>query len=893
MTATAMVRKAPLILVGLLLLAAGNAPAGEAESFPRPGGHSAAVIVVGQAGSHRFRMEYEERVADLYRVLRTGYGYPEDRIFLFTENGRPLGGVEAAGPSAPGALDWLLARFPRRLGEDDPLLLILIGHANRAMGELYIHTRSEPITASSLAGELARHPGPVTVLAALPHAALLIEPLGRPGNVVLAAAEAGQRYQPAFLPSLVRVLDGLSERKEELTLGRLLPPLEQEIAAYYAERNLLRTEHSTGWPEDRAGAGWERSPAFADAGEVPGLAIGEEEEEPPPPDPAAMRPAAYWRKIAAGPAGDGEAPVTVLFDESSVEFGERMDGRSLQHRVMLIRDREGRGQAEVGFPFNRRETEVILDWARTILPDGRVVEIDRERDMQFIPGPAGVYRSIWDFRLYFPRVEAGAIVEYRYRTRWGPKGGSGMLTRVLQPEPPTERFHYRVTLPARADLNLRFANLPPGLEPSVEKDDYAVSYSLRGEKLPALAVEEFAPPAPARALGFSISPYREWGEVARWYQRIAAPRTRPTAAIEELAAAIVAGAESRTEKLERIYRWMLREIRYVHVPLGDHAFQPFPAERTYRQGYGDCKDKAALMISLLEAAGLEGYFALVRAGRTPPVEPDFPTRAFNHAIVAVPAGGDDFLLLDPTSDATPFGCLPVSGQGRWVLVVHPERPRLLKSPRGEPERNLVAIRQTYDRDGRLTSIHWEAGGDAYQGWRGLRRVFSLERARDHLLFDLLRFDPVEYRLGDFREEEDEEAGTVRLETTLEALLPDPRPRWTDWPARRLRYTRPERTQPYYLQTGFGYRETIEVSGRGEEHSWARTAGPLRLAIRVEPGEEATEHVRELYLPGGTYDLQAYRELHRALMEFERKSRKLLPGRPGGNSPADRGKEESR
>lgn len=857
----------------VLLLALLNPAAfcGERDKGDILPGHAAVAIIVGQAGSHRYRMQYEKLVGDLYRTLNEAYGYPGDRIFVFTENGEDMGGIPATGQAAPGTVEWL---FNNKVRNGEPLLLILIGHANLARKELYFHTRSAPITASKLGKDISAREGPVSIIAALPHSEALIEPLEKSGNAVLASSEKSQRYQPAFFPALVKSLESLTEKKEELTLGHLVHYLQEEVDSYYAEKNLLKTEHMTRWPEILTGKGWNRLVAFD--GDIKKI---KEEKEPTRkaagPAGAVKTGAAYWRKIADSLEGDEDSPVAVLFDKARVEFGERMDGRSLHHRVMLIREEEGRDAAQVRFPFNKKETEIELDWARTIQPDGSVVELDRERDMQFIPGPSGVYSSISTFHLYFPEIKPGSIVEYRYRTRWGPKGSSRMLSRLLQPKYPTERFEYEVCIPKKSKLNVRFMNLPHTCRPSVSKDDYVITHSISGKALPGLFGEPMSPPAYMRGISVSISPYRDWKEVSGWYARIADPRTEPSPAIEKLAKSITAGTGSDAEKLRKIYDWMINEIRYIHVPLGDHAYQPFPAERTYAQRYGDCKDKAALMISLLKAAGMEGYFALINAGHAPRVHPDFPTRAFNHAIVAVPAGPGTFRVLDPTSETTPFGYLPKMDQGRWILITHSRKPFLQQCPATEPGRNLVTIGQRYDDEGSLEAVSWEAKGSPFQEWRMVKKKLPGKRAREFLVFNALGLSPVEYRMQDAEEKEMEEGNAVLVDASLEQIMPYSRIKWTNWPVQHLEYTKKERTQPYYLETGFGYREVIEVPGKKKKRTWKKATGPLKLAVSVEPGESKTTYIREISLPAGTYDTKTYAGFYRAFMDFERESRKLL------------------
>jgi len=842
----------------------------ESSSVLKPSGHDSVAIIVGQAGSNRYRMKYQEYVEDIYGMLHQTYGYPEDRIFVFTENGGDMGLVPAAGQAAPGSLEWL---FKEKVGNDQSLLLILIGHTNIARDDIYFHTRSSPITASGLGEVLSGHPGPVSIIAATPHAGGWIDSLAGPDRVIIASSKKSQRYQPGFLTALVISLENLSDQKNELTLGDFTRYLQEEVDRFYAENNLLKTEHMVIWPADKLDTRWRRLLTYQ-PGKFP------REEKTPVQEEIHVRESmkrdpSYWRKSANSFPGDDDSPVAILYDRFAIEFGERMDGRSLHHRVMLIHREEGRDLARVSFPFNTKETGVELEWARTIQPDGRVVECDRERDLQYVPGPAGVYHSTVTCSLYFPAVEPGSIVEYCFRRKWKPGGISSMSSRLLQTPYPTDRFLYEVSVPEKSDLNVRFSNLPPGCHPRIKKDKYVITRSVEGKGLPNLTAETMAPPVYTIGISVSISEYKTWEEIAGWYARIAIPRTEPTGVIRELADSITDGLKNDEEKIEKIYGWITDKIRYIHVPLGDHSYQPFPAERTFEQGYGDCKDKAALMISLLKSVDLDAYFALINTGDAPLLIPSFPTRAFNHVIVAIPDGAGSFQLIDPTSATTPFGVLPLPDQGRKVLIVDPARPEIMECPATEPMGNLVTIDQSYSAADELMTVSWSARGDVLQTWRIIKKILPAKRARERILFRDLGLNPLEYRIKDMDETQLENDTVLRLKFTLTPRLPYLRIKWTDYPANRLKYTDEDRTQPYYLKTGFGYRERIHRPGRAKESRWEKSVGPLNLEIRVEPGKENSMIERRVMLSAGRYSPETYARFFRALMEFEKESRRLV------------------
>src|SRR5690349_12678225 len=83
-----------------------------------------------------------------------------------------------------------------------------------------------------------------------------------------------------------------------------------------------------------------------------------------------------------------------------------------------------------------------------------------------------------------------------------------------------------------------------------------------------------------------------------------------------------------------------REIRYVAVEVGIGGYEPHHAQATFKNRYGDCKDKVTLLSTMLSDIGVESYYVLINTSRGV-VMPEFPSpRFFNHAIVAIRIPGE-------------------------------------------------------------------------------------------------------------------------------------------------------------------------------------------------------------------------------------------------------------
>jgi transglutaminase-like putative cysteine protease len=192
-----------------------------------------------------------------------------------------------------------------------------------------------------------------------------------------------------------------------------------------------------------------------------------------------------------------------------------------------------------------------------------------------------------------------------------------------------------------------------------------------------------------------------WTDVAKWTATLSEGRREPSPAIKQKVAELTAAKPDTLAKMQAIADYMQRDIRYVAIELGIGGWQPHPARDVYNGRYGDCKDKATLMSTMLKEVGVDSYYVVVNARRGA-VDPNAPAHYwFNHIILAVrlPDNVKDasllatyrhpslgrLLIFDPTDEMTPLGYLRGQLQGNYALLVTPDGGDLLKLPVLSPQ----------------------------------------------------------------------------------------------------------------------------------------------------------------------------------------------------------------
>lgn len=116
--------------------------------------------------------------------------------------------------------------------------------------------------------------------------------------------------------------------------------------------------------------------------------------------------------------------------------------------------------------------------------------------------------------------------------------------------------------------------------------------------------------------------------------------------VAERAQRLVERVDDEMRRIEILSAWVQDEIHYEAIEFGRRAYIPKSARDTVRDRYGDCKDHAVLLYSMLRSVGVDASLALVNLRQN--VHPTLPnTDQFNHMIVAVPRP-DGTLFIDAT-----------------------------------------------------------------------------------------------------------------------------------------------------------------------------------------------------------------------------------------------------
>jgi tetratricopeptide (TPR) repeat protein len=206
-----------------------------------------------------------------------------------------------------------------------------------------------------------------------------------------------------------------------------------------------------------------------------------------------------------------------------------------------------------------------------------------------------------------------------------------------------------------------------------------------------LVPEPGMPPASDLLALVQISTLTSWDEYAEWERALLAEVFESNREVAALAQRLTADATTPRERLDRLFHYVAEEIRYQQdYETTIAGVRPHSCPVVLERGYGDCKDKAVLLILLAREVGLDVDFAILRTRNAGAVRREVPNQQFNHAIVYVPVqeGIEEGFFMDPTTDGLDMGNLRSDDQGTLSLVLDPEtgRHRFIDIPYQGPER---------------------------------------------------------------------------------------------------------------------------------------------------------------------------------------------------------------
>lgn len=435
-----------------------------------------------------------------------------------------------------------------------------------------------------------------------------------------------------------------------------------------------------------------------------------------------------------------DAGAIVLLDQEKLVIHSDTTQTREIHRVIKILNDRGKWRAEAKVHYNSLEETVHVGIARTIRPNGKIINVGKDAMRDLTPwGGFPLYSNAKVKVISMPEVEDGAIIEYKatiissklpfdryFSDSFGFQDFEPTLVSRYILEVPeglyfkahflhTDAIESRTERLGRGDVGEGGPG-GPGSAKGQHRKESLLRYTWEMRDVPAIKWERRMPGWVDISPMILVSSFPDWEAFNQWWRDLARNRIEADNSIREKVAELTRDQKTPEEKAQAIYHYVASEIRYVGLEYGKGGFRPHYAKEVFANKYGDCKDQAILLVAMLREAGVSAYPTLIgtRSGMWD-LQQSIPMSQFDHCIAVARMGRRD-IWLDPTDETCSFGDLPGGDQGREVLVFFDDGPMFLKTPVLPPERNksLNVMEISIGADGWIKA----EGRNSYLGSRG-------------------------------------------------------------------------------------------------------------------------------------------------------------------------------
>jgi hypothetical protein len=402
------------------------------------------------------------------------------------------------------------------------------------------------------------------------------------------------------------------------------------------------------------------------------------------------------------PAHDEKTDAVLLYSETNVTILSSDKIKTHMREAYKILRPGGREHGTVFVSFNpQRKITSLHGWCIPLQGKDYEVKDKDAMETSAVQVDGGELFSDVKYKiLRIPAPDPGSVVGYEDEVE-----EPFFLQDIwyFQESDPVRESHYSLHLPPGWEYKVSWLNYPE-VKPTSDGNN---SWQWAVTDVAGLRKEPEMPPIGGVAGQMIVSFFpaggsarknelANWESIGSWYWNLIHNRFDSSPEIKQEVNRLTAAKPMLLQKMQTIGEFVQHDIRYVAIELGIGGWQPHPAPDVFSLRYGDCKDKATLMGSMLHEIGVDAYDVVINTRRGSVTRETPAHNAFNHVITAIklPDSLTDpslvatmrhpklgrILFFDPTDVLTPFGQIRGHLQANYGLLVTPDGGELVELP---------------------------------------------------------------------------------------------------------------------------------------------------------------------------------------------------------------------
>ncbi len=430
------------------------------------------------------------------------------------------------------------------------------------------------------------------------------------------------------------------------------------------------------------------------------------------------------------------APLAIDIDNTVVKVSP--NGQSSTYHQLQWEVLNEKGTTELpGYSFSyaplRQKAEVVL--AEVVRGD-RVIHMTQFGRARISDPAYRMYYDLIAYQIAFPPLEVGDKIRIEYRIDdignniFGDYFGD---MQYFSNRYPARIVSYTLIAPKERQLHTHVEKMKPEFTQSKDQSNQYFTWTLR--QVPSYETESRMPGLEGYLPYVAVSTFTDWKDMGRWYADLIRDQLVLDGETKAIVKRLTEAVTDRLERVKRIHEYVVTNTRYVALEFGIHGYKPYQVNQVCSRQFGDCKDKASLIVSMLREAGIPADIAVVRTVDKGAVN-TFPAMLsyFNHAIAYVP---EFDLYLDGTAEFSGIYELPAMDQGALTMLVDQDGlVRLTHIPISQDNQQAYALSFKVKADG-VTDVD---GSVSYNGVTtpSLREYLSIDTKLSQNLQNLLK-----------------------------------------------------------------------------------------------------------------------------------------------------------
>jgi hypothetical protein len=457
-----------------------------------------------------------------------------------------------------------------------------------------------------------------------------------------------------------------------------------------------------------------------------------------------------------------KAPATCLLDKTSVEVSDAGSGKFFINKIIRINNDKGAmANRVIKYDYDPLTAFAEFTSVEVYRADGSVRKIDVSTAVDYAAPARQIYWGARQIMIEVGRLSKGDVLAYQISK----KGFTYALLTAGEMTDDEERFippmrgqfydivpfwvseptvckQYSVSVPA--DKPVQYEFYQGACRSSIRMADGRKVLNFEVQDVLPVAKENYMVDLYDAAPKLMLSSTPEWKDKSLWFYGVNEDfgSFEPYEPAQKMVDKIIKGAKDDMEKISRLTHWVADNIRYSGISMGKgEGYTLHPTKMNWDDRCGVCKDKAAILISMLRMAGFEAYPAMTMAGSR--IE-SIPADHFNHCVTVVKLADGTYMPLDPTWVPYSRELWSSAEQQQNYLPGIPEGSDLCLTPVSAPVNHFfrVSIKSTIDEKGTLRGeLTVSADG---QSDRAVRSPFTTglkSQIRNRLESELLKVSP--------------------------------------------------------------------------------------------------------------------------------------------------------